>query len=252
MDKNKELEVIEDMIDYIRAKGIFVKSKKDITDISNLLFGTFCECKTEYTFNVLKHCNDFVKSVVFNRLPEVAKTSEINNNENQYIMLDNVFNPSFNSEFGGGLMDDLNILNKFPNIYSDSFILIEIKLSNGESKNGLVMLEYRFLVLDSDISKRSIDLTLYDNEKWNMIVLTKQPIKDTKGYFKSYMDHIRETVESSDIKNILIERYHTLEEDEDQIIEDFSYLLLCIFCAYVSVVIRTSETYKIPLCREED
>ena len=252
MDKNKELEVIEDIIDYIRAKGIFVKSKKDMTDISNLLFGTFCECKTEYTFNILKHCNDFVKSVVFNRLPEVAKTSETNNNENQYIMLDNVFNPSFNSEFGGGLMDDLNTLNKFPNIYSDSFILIEIKLSNGESKNGLVMLEYRFLVLDSDISKRSIDLTLYDNEKWNMIVLTKQPIKDTKGYFKSYMDHIRETVESSDIKNILIERYHTLEEDEDQMIEDFSYLLLCIFCAYVSVVIRTSETYKIPLCREED
>jgi hypothetical protein len=252
MDKNKELEVIEDIIDYIRAKGIFVKSKKDMTDISNLLFGTFCECKTEYTFNILKHCNDFVKSVVFNRLPEVAKTSETNNNENQYIMLDNVFNPSFNSEFGGGLMDDLNTLNKFPNIYSDSFILIEIKLSNGESKNGLVMLEYRFLVLDSDISKRSIDLTLYDNEKWNMIVLTKQPIKDTNGYFKSYMDHIRETVESSDIKNILIERYHTLEEDEDQMIEDFSYLLLCIFCAYVSVVIRTSETYKIPLCREED
>ena len=252
MDKNKELEVIEDMIDYIRAKGIFVKSKKDMTDISNLLFGTFCECKTEYTFNLLKHCNDFVKSVVFNRLPEVAKTSEINNNENQYIMLDNVFNPSFNSEFGGGLMDDLNALNKFPNIYSDSFILIEIKLSNGESKNGLVMLEYRFLVLDSDMSKCSIDLTLYDNEKWNMIVLTKQPIKDTKGYFKSYMDHIRETVESSDIKNILIERYHTLEEDEDQMVEDFSYLLLCIFCAYVSVVIRTSETYKIPLCREDD
>lgn len=252
MDKNKELEAIEDMIDYIRAKGIFVKSKKDMTDISNLLFGTFCECKTEYTFNVLKHCNDFVKSVVFNRLPEVAKASELNNNENQYIMLDNVFNPTFNSDFGGGLMDDLNILNKFPNIYSDSFILIEIKLSNGESKNGLVMLEYRFLVLDSDVSKRSIDLTLYDNEKWNMIVLTKQPIKDTKGYFKSYMDHIRETVESSDIKNILIERYHTLEEDEDQMVEDFSYLLLCIFCAYVSVVIRTSETYKIPLCREED
>ena len=252
MDKNKELEVIEDMIDYIRAKGIFVKSKKDMTDISNLLFGTFCECKTEYTFNVLKHCNDFVKGVVFNKLPEVAKVSELNSNENQYIMLDNVFNPTFNSEFGGGLMDDLNALNKFPNIYSDSFILIEIKLSNGESKNGLVMLEYRFLVLDSDISKRSIDLTLYDNEKWNMIVLTKQPIKDTKGYFKSYMDHIRETVESSDIKNILIERYHTLEEDEDQMIEDFSYLLLCIFCAYVSVVIRTSETYKIPLCREED
>ena len=252
MDKNKELEAIEDMIDYIRAKGIFVKSKKDMADISNLLFGTFCECKTEYTFNILKHCNDFVKSIVFNRLPEVAKTSEINNNDNQYIMLDNVFNPSFNSEFGGGLMDDLNILNTFPNIYSDSFILIEIKLSNGESKNGLVILEYRFLVLDSDVSKRSIDLTLYDNEKWNKIVLTKQPIKDAKGYFKSYMDHIRETVESSDIKNILIERYHTLEEDEDQMVEDFSYLLLCIFCAYVSVVIRTSETYKIPLCREED
>ena len=252
MDKNKELEVIEDMIDYIRAKGIFVKSKKDMTDISNLLFGIFSECKTEYTFNILKHCNDFVKSVVFNRLPEVAKTSEINNNENQYIMLDNVFNPTFNSDFGGGLMDDLNILNKFPNIYSDSFILREIKLSNGESKNGLVMLEYRFLVLDSDVSKRSIDFTLYDNEKWNMIVLTKQPIKDTKGYFKSYMEHIRETVESSDIKNILFERYDPLEEDEDQMIEDFSYLLLCIFCAYVSVVIRTSETYKILLCREED
>lgn len=252
MDKNKELEAIEDMIDYIRAKGIFVKSKKDMTDISTLLFGTFAECKTEYTFNVLKHCNDFVKSVVFNRLPEVAKTSEINNNENQYIMLDNVFNPTFNSDFGGGLMDDLNILNKFPNIYSDSFILIEIKLSNGESKNGLVMLEYRFLVLDSDITKRSIDLTLYDNEKWNKIFLSKQSIRDTKGHFNSYMEYIRETVESSDIKNILFERYHTLEEDEDQMVEDFSYLLLCIFCAYVSVVIRTSETYKIPLCREED
>ena len=252
MGKNKELEVIEDMIDYIRAKGIFVKSKKDMTDISNLLFGTFCECKTEYTFNILKHCNDFVKSVVFNRLPEVAKTSEINNNENQYIMLDNVFNPSFNSEFGGGLMDDLNTLNKFPNIYSDSFILMEIKLSTAESKKGLVKLEYRFLVLDSDITKRSIDLTLYDNEKWNKIFLSKRSIRDTKWHFKSYMDHIRETVDSSDIKNVLFERYDPLEEDEDQMIEDFSYLLLCIFCAYVSVVIRTSEVYKIPLCREKD
>lgn len=252
MDKNKELEVIEDMIDYIRAKGIFVKSKKDMTDISNLLFGTFCECKTEYTFNVLKHCNDFVKSVVFNRLPEVAKTSEINNNENQYIMLDNVFNPSFNSEFGGGLMDDLNTLNKFPNIYSDSFILMEIKLSNSENKKGLVKLEYRFLVLDVDEKKNSIDLSLCDNETWHKMFLPKQPIKDTKCHFKSYMEHIRETVESSDIKDILFERYDPLEEDEDQMIEDFSYLLLCIFCAYVSVVIRTSETYKIPLYREED
>ena len=252
MDKNKELEVIEDMIDYIRAKGIFVKSKKDMTDISNLLFGTFCECKTEYTFNVLKHCNDFVKSVVFNRLPEVTKTSEINNNENQYIMLDNVFNPSFNSEFGGGLMDDLNTLNKFPNIYSDSLILMEIRLVNADKPKDLVRIEYRFLVLDIDEKECSIDLTLYDNEKWNKIFLSKQPIKDTRGYFNSYMDNIRETVESSDIKNILIERYHTLKEDEDQMIEDFSYLLLCIFCAYASVVIRTSETYKIPLCREED
>ena len=252
MDKNKELEAIEDMIDYVRAKGIFVKSKKDMTDISNLLFGTFCECKTEYTFNVLKHCNDFVKSVVFNRLPEVAKGIEVNQNENQYIMLDNVFNPSFNSEFGGGLMDDLNTLNKFPNIYSDSFIMMEIRLVNADKPNDLARIEYRFLVLDSDITKRSIDLTLYDNEKWNKIFLSKQPIKDTKGYFNSYMEHIRETVESSDIKNILFERYDPLEEDEDQMIEDFSYLLLCIFCAYVSVVIRTSETYKIPLCREED
>ena len=252
MDKNKELEVIEDMIDYIRAKGIFVKSKKDMTDISNLLFGTFCECQPEYTFNVLKHCNDFVKSVVFNRLPEVTKTSEINNNENQYIMLDNVFNPSFNSEFGGGLMDYLNTLNKFPNIYSDSFILIEIRLVNADKPKDLVRIEYRFLVLDSDITKRIIDLTLYDNEKWNKIFLSKQSIRDTKGHFKSYMEHIRETVESSDIKNVLFERYDPLEEDEDQMIEDFSYLLLCIFCAYVSVVIRTSEVYKIPLCREKD
>lgn len=252
MDKNKELEVIEDMIDYIRAKGIFVKSKKDMTDISNLLFGTFCECKTEYTFNVLKHCNDFVKSVVFNRLPEVTKTSEINNNENQYIMLDNVFNPSFNSEFGGGLIDDLNTLNKFPNIYSDSFILIEIRLVNADKPKDLVRIEYRFLVLDSDITKRIIDLTLYDNEKWNKIFLSKQSIRDTKGHFKSYMEHIRETVEESDIKNVLFERYDPLEEDEDQMVEDFSYLLLCVFCAYVSVVIRTSETYKIPLCREDD
>lgn len=252
MDKNKELEVVEDMIDYIRAKGIFVKSKKDMTDISNLLFGIFSECKTEYTFNILKHCNDFVKSVVFNRLPEVAKTSEINSNENQYIMLDNVFNPSFNSEFGGGLMDDLNTLNKFQSIYSDSFILMEIRLVNADKPKDLVRIEYRFLVLDIDEKECSIDLTLYDNEKWNMIVLTKQPIKDTKGYFKSYMEHIRETVESSDIKDILFERYDPLEEDEDQMIEDFSYLLLCIFCAYVSVVIRTSETYKIPLCKEKD
>jgi hypothetical protein len=252
MDKNKELEAIEDMIDYVRAKGIFVKSKKDMTDISNLLFGTFCECKTEYTFNVLKHCNDFVKSVVFNRLPEVAKGIEVNQNENQYIMLDNVFNPSFNSEFGGGLMDDLNTLNKFPNIYSDSFIMMEIRLVNADKPNDLARIEYRFLVLDSDITKRSIDLSLCDNEKWHKMFLSKQPIKDTKGYFKSYMEHIRETVESSDIKNVLFERYDPLEEDEDQMIEDFSYLLLCIFCAYVSVVIRTSETYKIPLCREED
>ena len=252
MDKNKELEVIEDMIDYIRAKGIFVKSKKDMTDISNLLFGIFSECKTEYTFNILKHCNDFVKSVVFNRLPEVAKTSEINNNENQYIMLDNVFNPSFNSEFGGGLMDDLNTLNKFPNIYSDSFIFMEIRLVNADKPKDLVRIEYRFLVLDSDITKRSIDLSLCDNEKWNKIFLSKTSIKDTKGHFKSYMDHIRETVESSDIKNILFERYHLLEEDKEQMVEDFSYLSLCIFCAYVSVVIRTSETYKIPLCKEDD
>ena len=252
MDKNKELEAIEDMIDYIRAKGIFVKSKKDMTDISNLLFGIFSECKTEYTFNILKHCNDFVKSVVFNRLPEIAKGMEVNQNENQYIMLDNVFNPSFNSEFGGGLMDDLNTLNKFPNIYSDSFILMEIRLVNADKPNDLVRIEYRFLVLDSDIIKRSIDLTLYDNEKWNKIFLSKQSIKDTRGHFNSYMDHIRETVESSDIKNILFERYHTLKEDEDQMVEDFSYLLLCIFCAYVSVVIRTSETYKIPLYREDD
>ena len=252
MGKNKELEVTEDMIDYIRAKGIFVKSKKDMTDISNLLFGIFSECKTEYTFNILKHCNDFVKSVVFNRLPEVAKTSEINNNENQYIILDNVFNPSFNSMFGGGLMDDLNTLNKFPNIYSDSLILMEIRLVNADKPKDLVRIEYRFLVLDVDEKENSIDLTLYDNEKWNKIFLSKQPIKDTKGHFNSYMDHIRETVEISDIKNILFERYHLLEEDEDQMVEDFSYLLLCIFCAYVSVVIRTSETYKVPLCREDD
>ena len=223
-----------------------------MTDISNLLFGTFCECKTEYTFNILKHCNDFVKSVVFNRLPEVAKGIEVNQNENQYIMLDNVFNPSFNSEFGGGLMDDLNTLNKFPNIYSDSFILMEMRLVNADKPKDLVRIEYRFLVLDIDEKECSIDLTLYDNEKWNKIFLSKQPIKDTKGHFKSYMDHIRETVESSDIKNILIERYHALEEDKDQMVEDFSYVLLCIFCAYVSVVIRTSETYKIPLCREDD
>ena len=252
MDKNKELEVIEDMIDYIRAKGIFVKSKKDMTDISNLLFGIFSECKTEYTFNILKHCNDFVKSVVFNRLPEVAKTSEINNNENQYIMLDNVFNPSFNSEFGGGLMDDLNTLNKFPNIYSDSFILMEIKLVNADKPNDLARIEYRFLVLDIDEKEHSIEFSLCDNERWHSMFLSKQSIKDSKGYFKSYMEHIQETVEESDIKNILFERYDPLEEDEDQMVEDFSYLLLCIFCAYVSVVIRTSETYKIPLCREED
>jgi hypothetical protein len=248
MEKNKELEVVEDMMDYIRAKGIFVKSKKDITNITNLLFSVFDTCKTMYTFNLFKHTQDFLKAIAFSRIPNLCQEIEINNNQNQYIMLDNVFDNIFNSEFGGGLMDDLIKLNKFPTIYSDSFILMEIKLN--DNKEDTVCIEYRFLVLDADESTHSISFETYDHDKWHKISMTKNPIKDTKGYYESYMKTIQDTVKKSEIKNVLFDRYKSLEEGKDNMIKDFSYLLLCIFCVYTSLLTRSSDAYKIPLTKE--
>lgn len=252
MDKNKEIEVVEDMMDYIRAKGIFVKSKKDITDITNLLFGIFKECKTEYTFNLFKYTQAFVNAVAFDRLPNLCKEIEINNNENQYIMLDNVFDNAFNSDFGGGLMDDLVRLNKFPTVYSDSFILMEIRLVKNEDIHDFVEVDYRFLILDMDEVEKCIDLNQCDNGKWNKMFLVKGAIRDSKEYYNSYLGNIQETIKESDIKEILFDRYRPLEEDRDEMIKNFSYLLLCIFCVYVSLLIRNSETYKIPFNKDKE